>query len=301
MKKLFTTILSICAISSLFAQTIPNASFENWTKIGNYYNPDQWATLNDYTAPANLFTCYRTTQNPNPPTNGGSAYVSLSTRLIAGQMLPGLAFSGMIDSFTYDAIAGFACKSAPAKLTGKSMYYISDPSDYAFVSVLLKKYNSTTKDNDTIAYGIKKFEGSALTWTDFSFDINYRSNQLPDTCMIILSSSGDTPKALSSMHIDLLAFSGTHIGISENENVKSFNVYPNPTKDKINLDINLKSSSLLNINILDIQGKIIKSSESLMNIGDNKVTFDLSDVQKGIYFIKLFSDGSSVTQKMIIE
>ena len=41
MKKVFTTILTICATSALFAQTIPNASFETWASG----KPSGWATI----------------------------------------------------------------------------------------------------------------------------------------------------------------------------------------------------------------------------------------------------------------
>ncbi|MBK7851753.1 MAG: hypothetical protein IPJ66_11665 [Bacteroidetes bacterium] len=46
------TLLLVCALSIAVsnAQTIPNASFENWTSMGSYNNLDAWSTLNDMTA-----------------------------------------------------------------------------------------------------------------------------------------------------------------------------------------------------------------------------------------------------------
>ncbi len=306
MKKLFTTMLSICAGSMLFAQTIPNASFENWTRVGSHYNPNQWGTLNDYTALGGI-TCSRTTSNPLPPANGGISYISLSTRSIGGLTTAGIAVSGIIDSFSLSPMGGFICNTKPAKLKGKHMVYISDAlNDYAFISVLFTKHNFTTEMNDTIGYTIKKFKGQLSSWADFSIDLDYSSNvtnptAMPDTCLIILSSSGETPKLSSYLHIDLLAFEGTYLGIKENSDINSYSVFPNPANDKLNIYCNMNTSSPITVCMEDIQGKLISRSQLMMGKGENHLSIDVSDINKGIYFVRLSTENSNMTKKVIIE
>ena len=99
MKKLFTSILVIFAINSLYAQSIPNASFENWTfKNSKFYDPDGWGTLNPLTSPANLITCSKGTASPAP--NAGISYMMLASKSLSGQTLSAIAVSGIIDPLT---------------------------------------------------------------------------------------------------------------------------------------------------------------------------------------------------------
>jgi hypothetical protein len=52
---------------------------------------------------------------------------------------------------------------------------------------------------------------------------------------------------------------------------------------------------------MDIQGKQIKAQDFAMNKGENQVSIDLSDVQKGIYFVRMTADGESLSQKLVVE
>ena len=62
MEKLILILIAFIS-HSLFthAQSIPNNGFENWTSMGTYNNPDNWASLNDLTATMNTFTCVKGT------------------------------------------------------------------------------------------------------------------------------------------------------------------------------------------------------------------------------------------------
>jgi len=66
--------------------------------------------------------------------------------------------------------------------------------------------------------------------------------------------------------------------------------YPNPTKGIINI----KCENLIKILIYDNLGKKIKEFEP-------KPQIDLSDISKGIYFIKLISDNEIFMNKVVIE
>lgn len=96
--------------------------------------------------------------------------------------------------------------------------------------------------------------------------------------------------------------SGTYlnpsIGISGNAALLStsnfalnaISIYPNPSKDEIQIET---SSDLKSYQIIDLQGKIV-----LQNALENK-TIDISGLAKGVYFIKIFSDKSSVIKKIV--
>jgi hypothetical protein len=140
----------------------------------------------------------------------------------------------------------------------------------------------------------------AMSWASFSIDINYISNVMPDSCLIIFSASNGNPVAGSYLYIDDLSFSG-NTSMSEISNFSSYNVYPNPVKEKLNLECNLKQNTLVQVEVMDIQGKLIKAQDFAMNKGENQVSVDLSDVQKGIYFVEIKCNDQVLVKKVIKE
>lgn len=72
------------------------------------------------------------------------------------------------------------------------------------------------------------------------------------------------------------------------------NIYPNPAKNRIYISSNTIIDEILVYNIF---GKIVhKSSKS-----DNSIILDISDYAKGIYVVKVFTDGNSQTKKIVKE
>ena len=69
------------------------------------------------------------------------------------------------------------------------------------------------------------------------------------------------------------------------------NIYPNPTKSKINISSDAKISKIL---IYNTFGKLIYQSTEKI---DNSI--DVSSFAKGIYLLKVFTDGTSITKKII--
>ncbi|MEO0059932.1 MAG: hypothetical protein RLZZ312_1579 [Bacteroidota bacterium] len=84
-----------------------------------------------------------------------------------------------------------------------------------------------------------------------------------------------------------------------NENFDSiiFNVYPNPTKGLINIDLSKGSDSKSKMLITDALGRIVMSQDLAQ--GNNSI--DLSSYQKGVYIINVQSDGLTQTKKIILQ
>lgn len=73
--------------------------------------------------------------------------------------------------------------------------------------------------------------------------------------------------------------------ISDGINDSQIKLYPNPTNGKIYLEFDDVLSDNLLVEIIDINGQKIISSEIKQNELNNKPEFDLSDYSQGIYFI----------------
>ncbi|WP_347375034.1 T9SS type A sorting domain-containing protein [Aequorivita sp. Q41] len=82
---------------------------------------------------------------------------------------------------------------------------------------------------------------------------------------------------------------GSLLGIKDFNNQKAI-IYPNPSKGIVNINNN----NIEKIIIYSITGKIIKEMKPQSQI-------DLSDINKGVYVIKLISDTNTFIEKIILE
>ena len=103
--------------------------------------------------------------------------------------------------------------------------------------------------------------------------------------------------------VDTLVFviDGNHIitGIEKTPNeFSSVRVYPNPFSNHISISGNTKFETKLEILITDISGRVI-FKEQLNTNSNFKRNIDLQELPKGLYFITIRSDNSSVTKKII--
>ena len=82
--------------------------------------------------------------------------------------------------------------------------------------------------------------------------------------------------------------------------VNSFNVYPNPANDNISINIDLKETSKLLIDVADITGKQIAIISEEKQNGIIKKQFNTSGLPNGNYFVRLQVNGKTSTQKLTV-
>ncbi len=80
---------------------------------------------------------------------------------------------------------------------------------------------------------------------------------------------------------------------------RSLSVYPNPTKEKIN--VHLSVNSKVTMKIIGLAGQVIYSETIEKVNGDLSRSIDLSNYSKGIYTLQIVSDKESVTRKIVRE
>lgn len=93
------------------------------------------------------------------------------------------------------------------------------------------------------------------------------------------------------------AISSTSVG------VYSLKVYPNPVKEE-NLTIEYKTMSResININLVDMSGRPVFSQTVKPSLGANKLTINnVSQYNKGVYFVLLNNSSTNLVKKIIIE
>ena len=72
-----------------------------------------------------------------------------------------------------------------------------------------------------------------------------------------------------------------------NDNQLKLKAFPNPTTDQINLQLTLDKPQDLNISIINNNGQIIRNQQFRKQVGEQTFTFDLADVSKGIYYLRV--------------
>jgi hypothetical protein len=81
---------------------------------------------------------------------------------------------------------------------------------------------------------------------------------------------------------------------------KSFKVYPNPSTDKLYIDVvSTEKNSESNYKIYDVVGKMISQKNNISFVNKYAETLDISSLPKGVYFIELTVDGTTSTKKII--
>lgn len=77
-------------------------------------------------------------------------------------------------------------------------------------------------------------------------------------------------------------------------------VFPNPVQDLFNVDIHLTQPEYLSFELYDANGKLVEILlRDWVKTKDNTFNFSLRDVSKGIYFIKITGNKTSITKKII--
>lgn len=72
-----------------------------------------------------------------------------------------------------------------------------------------------------------------------------------------------------------------------NDDLSVSSVYPNPTTGLLNFNINIPGDDEVLLNVYDIAGKIVCTSNRMLSAGNNTLLLDLKDMDNGIYFLKI--------------
>lgn len=86
--------------------------------------------------------------------------------------------------------------------------------------------------------------------------------------------------------------------VNQNELQQALIIYPNPADDMISINFNKANNA--EIIIRNIQGQVVKADNFNFNAGSSSYVYDTKELANGVYTITLNSEGSSVTQKIIV-
>ena len=137
--------------------------------------------------------------------------------------------------------------------------------------------------DDSAAYGPRQADGSLPV---ISYMHLTAGSDLIDAGVDVgLPYAGNAP--------DLGCFESSYTGVIQNPLTENIHCYPNPIGDKGYLEFTLAAGGDCKVGLYDISGRFIKLlSDQNLQPGTQKISIDLSDVQKGIYFVNIALNNS---------
>ncbi len=271
-------LASVCGYRS-FAQ-IPNASFENWS--GG--DPVSWNTSN-----AVVVNITQTSAS-----HSGSAVHGVVATFGGGFAWPPAIISGT-------NAEGFPVNTQYPALHG---WYKSSPltNDVLFVTVGMNHADST------VGAGGLTTSTTQSTYREFVVNIFYTSPQVPDTCIIaasITGQGGGLAHVGSTFDFDDLAF-GPAVAVDEYGNVlpTSFELlqnYPNPFNPTTFITYSIPQTSPVQLRVFNTLGQeVAVLVYELQGAGVYRAELNGANLPSGTYFYRLQAGEFSQVKKLLL-
>jgi hypothetical protein len=89
-------------------------------------------------------------------------------------------------------------------------------------------------------------------------------------------------------------------GIGELQDQTSLRIFPNPASDVVTVSIGAEHTGTGQIDILTVEGKIVRTMNVLVTPGCNMHKIDVTDFQPGIYLLQFRNNSVNYTRKLVV-
>ena len=104
--------------------------------------------------------------------------------------------------------------------------------------------------------------------------------------------------ALTNINYDLAA---NDAGINEVSIFENIILYPNPAQNEATLALSLVTSSVVNVTVYDLTGKIVSNVfNGKLNEGETNLFINTTDLSNGVYYAKISTDSVVETIKLSV-
>lgn len=100
--------------------------------------------------------------------------------------------------------------------------------------------------------------------------------------------------------INLYKGNNDPLGISENmPAVSQVILYPNPAESEMTLELTLEQDAPMQVSIVDLAGKTIQDYALFGQAGLNAILFDIRDLSKGMYMVRVWSNNGEIVKQFV--
>jgi hypothetical protein len=130
---------------------------------------------------------------------------------------------------------------------------------------------------------------------DFSYEVpaDYDMTKMHAVVLVIDNATGEI---LNSDETEVSLILGTNEIVDESIS----RVYPNPVSGLAYVDINLRESSEVNLQVIDLMGKTVSNQYLGTLYGNNKMTYDVSNLDAGMYLFRVTAGDLVSTKKITV-
>jgi len=295
------SILLILIVSFPFISKaqILNSNFENWAATSNILMPSNWtfSAMDGIAIPVTRSTDSHsgTYSARGEVLSAGSPPVETLITPILTSIPPGSEDLGFSVSERHYAFSGFY------------QYYPVEGDKFQITVIM---FHETT----SVGIGALSVEAGAIAYTPFTIDINYTSEEIPNTCLITFTICGPTGSndyhegsyfLVDELEFDspLLFFNGP--GEYNYQFILQQN-YPNPFDSETEINFQVPEDINVRVKIFNILGQeIAELADRKFPIGRHSIRWNGRDnngrkVSNGIYFYQIQSGDLSQARKMYL-
>ena len=99
----------------------------------------------------------------------------------------------------------------------------------------------------------------------------------------------------------VLSIQKSYLRSEKSDKFNAISISPNPTSDVLNIVVETKNEDDLELNLLDVFGKVIKQQKTTVQQGLNNKSLDIQDLPNGIYFLQLQQGTEKIIRRIIKE
>ena len=94
---------------------------------------------------------------------------------------------------------------------------------------------------------------------------------------------------------------GSGVGLNELSEIGGLELYPNPTDDELNVAFNIDFAQFVAVTIQDLSGKIAQKHIVNAEQGSNLVVLETQNLEAGVYFMQIETNGSMEVRQFIVK
>jgi PKD repeat protein len=161
-------------------------------------------------------------------------------------------------------------------------------------------FNFTVTGGNTVTFTDLSANGTSLTWNFGDGTTSSAAN--PTQSYTSLDEFNVTLIVSNNCGTDTIVKTVAITGITDVAgNDLNVSVYPNPTKGLFNVSLNGTTSSETQVNVYDLQGRKVNTTNLQSNGSTMDALIDLSGNGSGIYIVKVLSGSQVSTHKLVIQ
>lgn len=217
-------------------------------------------------------------------------------------------FTGLVPNTSYDLAVATVCpgglKSAYVKKTDNTTNGCAQPLNPTAGSITSSTANiSWTGTCNATAYNLQYRKTTTITWTSVNTALTNAtiSGLTPNTSYDFRVRS-ECGGGNNSSYTAIQTFSTLlRIGMEAEElAIKGVNIFPNPAKDNVSVEITSVASKIVNISVVNSLGQIVDQTDNVTVDGTITHIIDLSKMNSGMYYVNIYDGKDILSHQLVI-